>query len=151
MWKCKKGFALAGFLHYNILELKDLLFVHSYFIDEETEVWRNCELPEVEGQSSLQSVQLGGTLIKSGKVLGRGSGSLRPNGVNSYSLGGLKRLSWGCISELAWGFEYRELIHSTFLKSLHTKTTVADGKGETKKEVMALGYFESLGCQPQKQ
>lgn len=62
MWKCKKRFALAGFLHYNILELKDLLFVHSYFIDAETEVWGNCELPEVEGQSSLQSVQLGGTL-----------------------------------------------------------------------------------------
>lgn len=62
MWKCKERFALAGFLHYNILELKDLLFVHSYFIDEETEVWGNCELPEVEGQSLLQSVQLGGTL-----------------------------------------------------------------------------------------
>ena len=42
--------------------MKDLLFVHSYFIDEETEVWGNCELPEVEGQSLLQSVQLGGTL-----------------------------------------------------------------------------------------
>ena len=62
MWKCKIRFALAGFLHYNILELKDLLFFHSHFIDEETEVWGNCELPEVQGQSSLQSVQLGWAL-----------------------------------------------------------------------------------------
>ena len=75
---------------------------------------------------------------KSGKVQGRGSGSLRHSGVNSCSLEGLKRVSWGCISELAWGFEYRELIHSTFFKSLHTKTTVADSKGETKREVIAI-------------
>jgi len=58
-WKCKVRFALGGFLHYNILELKDLLFFHSHFIDEKTEVWGNCELPEVRGKSSLQSVQLG--------------------------------------------------------------------------------------------
>ena len=123
---------MAGFLHYNILEVKDLLFVHSYFIDEETEVWGNCELPEVEGQSLLQSVQLGGTL-KSGKVLGRGSGSLRPNGVNSCSLGGLKRVSWGCISELAWGFEYRELIHSTLSNHSTPRPQWQTAKGKQRK------------------
>lgn len=42
-----KMFVLARFLHHNILELKDPLFLHSHFIAEETEVWGDCELPEV--------------------------------------------------------------------------------------------------------
>lgn len=40
-------FVLARFLHHNILELKDLLILHSHFTDKETEVWGNCELLEV--------------------------------------------------------------------------------------------------------
>ena len=42
-----KIFVLARFLHHNIWELKDPLFLYSHFTAEETEVSGDWELPEV--------------------------------------------------------------------------------------------------------
>ena len=72
MWKYKKRFALAGFLHHNILELKDLLFFHSHFIDEKTEVWGDCELITCGPRAVFFTRRAAWVSSKFGEVLGRG-------------------------------------------------------------------------------
>lgn len=83
---------------------------------------------------------------KSGKVQGEevglwGTAVLTPVALKAWRVS-LRLYFWTGL-----GFEYRELIHSTFFKS-STKTTVADSKGETKRgdchttETIAVMLFE---------
>lgn len=78
-----KMFVLARFLHHNILELKDPLFLHSHFIAEETEVsgdwiiwghlasWKQNQITNLEMQASFPKHAAQGS-SECAEVLGRG-------------------------------------------------------------------------------